>query len=79
LIDRAKSTDAAHGCPALLNGEEAAIGATATPTRILGAPSRIITGQSGGGRLRQHRWHHDERRKNLDSETHPQALLLLLE
>src|SRR5262245_12937524 len=32
LIRHAKSTDAAHGCPALLKGEEAAIGATAKPT-----------------------------------------------
>jgi hypothetical protein len=29
LIRHAKSTDAAHGCPALLNSEEAAIGGTA--------------------------------------------------
>jgi hypothetical protein len=29
LIRHAKSTDAARGCPALLNGEEAAIGGTA--------------------------------------------------
>jgi len=47
LIDHAKSTYAAHGCPTLLKGEEAAIGATATPaTRILGAPSSIIAGQA---------------------------------
>ena len=39
LIRYAKSTDAAHGCPALLNGEETAIGGTASLTRILGAPS----------------------------------------
>jgi len=46
LIDDAKSTDAAYGCPALLKGEEAAIGAAASPTtRILGAPSSIIAGQ----------------------------------
>jgi hypothetical protein len=51
LIRHAKSTDAAHGCPALLKGEEAAIGATATPARILGAPSSIIAGQRVGGRL----------------------------
>jgi hypothetical protein len=67
LIDHAKSTDAAHGCSALLNGEEAAIGGTATATRILGAPSSIIAGQSGGGCLRQHRWHHDERRAHLQA------------
>ena len=58
LIRHAKSTDAAHGCPALLNGEEAAIGAART-RRILGTPSSIIAGQSGGGCLRQHRWHHE--------------------
>ena len=47
LIDHAKSTDAAHGCSTLLKREEAAIGATATPTtRILGAPSSIIAGQA---------------------------------
>ena len=47
LIDHAKSTDAAHGCSTLLKGEEAAIGATASPTtRILGAPSSIIAGQA---------------------------------
>src|SRR5262245_32425227 len=34
LIDHAKSTDTAHGCSTLLKGEEAAIGATATPTTI---------------------------------------------
>jgi hypothetical protein len=77
LIRHAKSTDAAHGCPALLNGEEAAIGATASGTRILGAPSSIIAGQSAGGRLRQRRRHNDERRYS--SVTHPRALLLLLE
>ena len=47
LIDHAKSTDAAHGCSTLLKGEEAAIGATASPTtRVLGAPSSIIAGQA---------------------------------
>src|SRR4029450_1673209 len=47
LIDHAKSTDAAHGCSTLLKGEEAAIGATASPTtRILGAPSSIVAGQA---------------------------------
>jgi hypothetical protein len=46
LIDHAKSTDAAYGCSALLKGEEAAIGGTASPTRILGAPSSIIAGQA---------------------------------
>jgi len=47
LIRHAKSTDAAHGCPALLKGEEAAIRATAKPTaRILCAPSSIIAGQA---------------------------------
>ena len=35
LIRHAKSTDAAHGCPALLNGEETAIGGAASLTRIL--------------------------------------------
>ena len=40
--------DAAHGCFALVNSEEAAIGAAAT-RRILGTPSSIIAGQSGGG------------------------------
>jgi len=33
---------------ALLNGEEAAIGATASSTRILGGPPSIIVGQSAG-------------------------------
>ena len=66
LIRYAKSTDAAHGCSALLNGEEAAIGAART-RRILGTPSSIIAGQSGGGCLRQHRWHHNERRRHLQS------------
>jgi hypothetical protein len=81
LISHATSTDAAHGCPALLNGEEAAIGATdtAAPTRILGAPSSIIAGQSGGGCLRQHRWHHDERRRNLGHNAHLQTSWSLLE
>src|SRR5262249_13448954 len=65
LIRHAKSTDAAHGCPALLNGEEAAICATPTFTRILGAPSSIIAGQSGGGRLRLQHCHQHGRRQNL--------------
>jgi hypothetical protein len=51
LIRHAKSTDAAHGFPALLNGEEAAICAAHT-RRILSTPSSIIAGQSGSGRLR---------------------------
>ena len=51
LIRHAKSTDAAHGCPALLNGEETAIGAART-RRILGTPSSIIAGESVGGCLR---------------------------
>jgi hypothetical protein len=57
----------------LLNGEEAAIGATATLTRILGVPSSIIAGQSVGGRLHQHYWHHNERCHNLGFKAHRQA------
>jgi hypothetical protein len=69
LIDRAKSTDAADRRRALLPGEKAAI--RAAQTVIDGAPSSIIAGQSGGWRLRQDCRHHDERRYNLSSETHP--------
>jgi hypothetical protein len=36
-------------------------------------------GQSGGGRLREHRWHHDERRRNLGHKAHLQAFWSLLE
>ncbi|MGA7099015.1 MAG: hypothetical protein WB019_01950, partial [Pseudolabrys sp.] len=71
MIGHAKSTDAAHGCPALLNGEETAIGGAPGFTGILRAPSSIIAGQSAGGRLRQRRWHNDERRYS--SVTHPRA------
>jgi hypothetical protein len=62
LIRHAKSTDAAHRCPALLNGEEAAICGSPSSTRILGAPSSIIAGQRIGWRLRQYDCQHNERR-----------------
>jgi hypothetical protein len=52
LMGHAKSTDAAHGCPTLLNGEEIAIGGTAKFTRIQSAPRIRIVGESAGGRLR---------------------------
>jgi hypothetical protein len=71
LIDRAKSADAADRRHALLPGEKAAI--RAAQTVIDGAPSSIIAGQSGGGRLRQHYWHHNERRHNLGHKAHLQA------
>jgi hypothetical protein len=46
LIDHAKSTDA-HGCSALLKGEEAAILAPHPSTGVVvGAPSSIIAGQA---------------------------------
>ena len=71
LIRHAKPTDAAHSCPALLNSEEAAICATATTRRILGAPSSIIAGQSVDGPLRQQRRHHNERcENNFGCKTH---------
>src|SRR5262249_54033825 len=52
LIRHAKATDSAHGCPALLNGEEAAICSSPSITRILGAPPSIIAGQRISWRLR---------------------------
>ena len=74
LIGLAKAADAADRRHALLPGEKAAI--RAAVTAIDGAPPSIIDGQRGCGRLRQHRWHHYERRYS--SKTHPRALLLLL-
>jgi hypothetical protein len=41
-------------------------------TVIDGAPSSIIAGQSGGGRLRRHRRHKHERRHNLGHKAHLQ-------
>lgn len=50
LIAHAKSTDAAHSCPTLLNGEETAI--AAAPSSF--APWIRILWKSGGERFRQH-------------------------
>jgi hypothetical protein len=57
LIGHAKSTDAADGCSALLDGKEAAIG---------GTESTIA------GCLKQHR-HHNEHHRNLAHKAHLQA------
>jgi hypothetical protein len=78
LIGHAKSTDAAHRCPALLNGEEAAICATASVPRILSAPTSIVAGQRIGWRLRQHYRQHNEGRY-FGCEAHCKASELSLE
>ena len=61
LVRHAKPADAAHGRPALLNSEKAAVGGTTSHPPILGAPSRIVTGQRMGWRLHQHYWCNKER------------------
>jgi len=75
LIRHAKSTDAAHGCPALLNGEEAAICSSPSSARILRAPSSIIAGQRIHWRLRQHHCQHNECRY-LSHEAHCSLLVV---
>jgi hypothetical protein len=77
LIRHTKSTDAAHRCPTLLNGEEAAICGAPSLTRIFSAPTSIVAGQSGGGRLRQHYRQHNEGRY-FSCEVHCKASELLL-
>ena len=75
LIRHAKSADAAHGCPALLNGEEAAICSSPSTTRILCAPSSIIAGQRIHWRLRQHHCQRNECRY-LSREAHCSLLVV---
>jgi hypothetical protein len=79
LVRHAKSTDAAHGCPTLRKGEEAAIGTTETTiaVRVLGTPSSIIAGQCAGGRLRQHYRHHYEGRHNFAVKAHGRLFLVI--
>src|SRR5258707_6654562 len=54
-LGSARPADAAHGCPALLDGEEATIRGTARIAAIDGAPGVGIVGQVVGTRWRAHK------------------------
>src|SRR6185295_5836270 len=73
----AKPADTAHGCPALLNSEKAAVCGTASHPPILGAPSSIIARQRIGWRLRQHYGRNKERSHNIRREAHRKASLVV--
>src|SRR6185369_904178 len=70
LIGHAKPADTAHGCPALLDSEKAAVCGTASHPPILGAPSSIIARQRIGWRLHQHYGRNKKRSHNIRREAH---------
>jgi hypothetical protein len=70
LIRHAKPADTAHGRPALLDSEKAAVCRTASHPPILGAPSSIVARQRIGWRLHQHYGRNEKRSHNIRREAH---------